>query len=288
MRRWTIGSPSFEADAVIPMLNVAPWAGHREFAYDLVRFVRPKVVVELGTHYGCSFFSFCQAVKDSRLNSSVIAVDTWQGDQHAGFYGEEVFDAVTAVVEGSFGSVNIDLKRMQFAEAAQQFRGDSVDLLHIDGLHTYEAVSSDFAEWLPKLRRNGIIMLHDINPDLDYGSRRFWGEVRQTYPVLEFTHSWGLGVVFPKGRLWLRRLLANNIQDKMLYYREAAENRRAGIELSDAQRMLEERYRAIREMDQMIRERDKVIEAQASMLEAQQRATAEARSVGHQGGGQPE
>ena len=36
------------------------WAGHKFFAYDLVRNIKPKIIAELGTHYGTSFFLFAK------------------------------------------------------------------------------------------------------------------------------------------------------------------------------------------------------------------------------------
>ena len=74
------------------------------------------------------------------------------------------------------------------------------DIIHIDGLHTYEAVSHDFSIWLPKLCENGIMLFHDIASVKKYGSNRFWEELKQQYPYhFEFEHSWGLGILFPKG-----------------------------------------------------------------------------------------
>ena len=37
------------------LIKKGPWSGHRSFAYDLVSFVKPNTIVELGTHYGTSF-----------------------------------------------------------------------------------------------------------------------------------------------------------------------------------------------------------------------------------------
>ena len=82
-----------------------PWSGHRSFAYDLVSFVKPNTIVELGTHYGTSFFSFCQAVKDTQLSIYCYAVDTWKGDPHAGLYGENVYEAVKAVNTREFPNI---------------------------------------------------------------------------------------------------------------------------------------------------------------------------------------
>ena len=48
------------------------WTGHIPFAYDLVRVLRPSLLVELGTWNGDSFFAFCQSVADLSLNYTVL------------------------------------------------------------------------------------------------------------------------------------------------------------------------------------------------------------------------
>ena len=78
---WICHDPVFACDAVNPdLLEFSPWSGHRRFAYDYVRNVRPAVIAELGTFYGCSAFAFQQAILDGGLDTVFTAVDTWQGD----------------------------------------------------------------------------------------------------------------------------------------------------------------------------------------------------------------
>lgn len=67
------------------MLEPLAWVGHIPFAIWLVENLRPEVVVELGTHKGNSFFSFCQSMKLNKINGKVYAIDLWEGDKHAGF-----------------------------------------------------------------------------------------------------------------------------------------------------------------------------------------------------------
>ena len=62
----------------------------------------PRTIVELGTHYGVSFFAFCQAVLDEGYPARLHAVDTWTGDPHAGEYGEEVIGVVHRVRDAAF------------------------------------------------------------------------------------------------------------------------------------------------------------------------------------------
>ncbi len=58
-------------------LAQSAWLEHIPFAFWLVDTLRPRNIVELGTHYGSSYFSFCQAVSKLDLETCCFAVDTW-------------------------------------------------------------------------------------------------------------------------------------------------------------------------------------------------------------------
>ena len=173
-----------------------PWVGHMPFAYWLMGEVQPRIFVELGTHTGNSYFSFCQAVRDEGLTTRCYAVDTWKGDEHAGFYGDKVYEMVSRHNESQYKSFST-LCRMTFDEALGRFQERSIDLLHIDGCHTYEVVRHDFESWMPKLAPGAFVLFHDIAVyQKDFGVWKFWGELKEKYPRwLEFFHSAGLGVL---------------------------------------------------------------------------------------------
>ena len=176
--------------------NITSWSGHLAFASELIQAIRPEIIVELGTHWGEAYFTFCQTVEDHRVGSLCYAVDHWLGDEHAGHYGEEVFENVRNYNERFYRQFSY-LLRMSFDDALPQFADNSIGLLHVDGFHTYEAARHDFRTWLPKVRDGGIILLHDICPKHeDFGVWQLWDEIKAEFPnTFEFHHGWGLGVV---------------------------------------------------------------------------------------------
>jgi hypothetical protein len=171
------------------------WVGHIPFAQFLIRIMRPRVIVELGTHSGNSFCAFCQAVLDEGLEAHVYAVDTWEGDAQAGHYDDSVLNDLAPYVRSVYGNF-ANLLRMTFDDGLRQFSDGSVDLLHIDGLHTYEAVRRDYEAWKDKLSPRGVVLFHDTQVfDRDFGVYRLWSELQEKHPGFEFLHSHGLGVL---------------------------------------------------------------------------------------------
>src|SRR5580704_14383656 len=171
------------------------WLEHAPFAFWLIETLRPRFLVELGTHSGLSYFAFCQAVQRLQLDTRCYAVDTWKGDEHAGFYGEEVFQKVASHNERRYSTFST-LIRSTFDEAAQYFNDRTIDLLNIDGRHYYDDVKHDFETWLPKLSDLALVLFHDTNVrERGFGVFRYWQELRSTFPHFEFLHGNGLGVL---------------------------------------------------------------------------------------------
>ena len=175
--------------------DVPSWHGHIPFAFTIVDLLRPKLLVELGAYKGDSYCAFCQAVDRLGLGTRCYAVDTWKGDEHTGSYSEGVFEELSEYNDSKYGRFST-LVRSTFDDALPRFRDGSIDLLHIDGCHSYDAVKHDFESWLPKMSSRGVILFHDTNCHLKgFGVWRLWSEVRGRYPSFEFKHGDGLGVL---------------------------------------------------------------------------------------------
>jgi len=177
------------------------WLGHIPFAFSLVDALRPHTIVELGTYSGSSLAALCQAVEAVGLSTRCYGIDSWAGDVHMS-YDESVYDDVSQYMKSTYPGI-AELVRARFDDAVDRFADASIDLLHIDGTHTYEGVSNDYRKWLPKLSDRGVMMFHDIHVTEDlfgagaqvFGVRRFFDEVKYRYPHFEFSHSCGLGVL---------------------------------------------------------------------------------------------
>lgn len=174
---------------------VLPWVKHIPFAFFLVGSLKPRVIVELGTHSGNSYNSFCQAVASLRLTTQCFAVDTWLGDEHAGRYHDSIYETLKAYHDLHYSNFST-LVRRTFDEAKQLFNDHSIDILHIDGMHTYDAVRHDFENWLPKLSEYAVVIFHDTEvKKQDFGVHKFWIEISSQYPSINFRFGNGLGVL---------------------------------------------------------------------------------------------
>ena len=169
------------------------WCMHLPFAYDLMRELRPRVFVELGVKQGESYFAFCQSAADHKINVRCYGVDSWRGDVQTGNLDPEIEHEV-ARYNWRYSSFS-ELKVMLFSEAVAQFADESIDLLHIDGTHTYADVKADFESWLPKLSPHGVILFHDVVVrDGGFGVWKLWEEIRGENNSFLFEFGHGLGV----------------------------------------------------------------------------------------------
>jgi hypothetical protein len=174
--------------------GVGAWTNHVHFAYDLVATVRPAVLVELGVDRGESYFAFCQSTLENQTGTRCFGIDTWQGDAHAGGYDETTFAEVNEHNRVHYQSFST-LIRSSFEQALDQFGSESIEVLHLDGLHTEEAVRRDLNGWLPNLRPGGVLLLHDVNVrSKGFGVWKAWADLQQSGRSWTFDDGPGLGV----------------------------------------------------------------------------------------------
>lgn len=173
------------------------WHEHAPFMFWLIDALRPDTYVELGSHNGFSYFAVCEAVARLGLSTRCAAVDSWEGDEHAGFYSDEVYASVSEINDRDYASFS-RLIRSYFSDAVAEFPDASIELLHIDGRHRYEDALEDFETYLPKLAPTAVVLFHDtFEFDRGFGVHRLWADLAARHPEtsFQFEHGHGLGVL---------------------------------------------------------------------------------------------
>jgi predicted O-methyltransferase YrrM len=171
-------------------LNEIPsaWKGHKQFAEWLVDTMKPTTIVELGVDYGYSSFVFAMALEKSNSAGKIYGIDWFQGDEHASF--RNTFSYVNERKD-KYSLNNLEIIKGDFAETAKGW-DTPIDMLHIDGYHTFDAVQSDFKNWSPFVKEDGLILFHDTAIG-HFGIKDFFRTLNQGYR-LHFIHSAGLGI----------------------------------------------------------------------------------------------
>lgn len=114
-------------------------------------------IVEIGSYLGASSSFLACAAKEK--NHTVSCVDTWRNEGMSEGY-RDTFDEFCKNIEPLKDYVRI--LRGKSADMAKIFN-EEIDLLFIDGDHSYEAVKADVVNWVTKVKDSGIVIFHDIS-----------------------------------------------------------------------------------------------------------------------------
>ena len=165
------------------------WTGHREFAKWLVNYLRPKLIVDLGVDFGYSCFVFADALQKNNIDGRVVGIDIFKADNITS--NVDTSEIIMKHIKQN-NITNVDIIKEYFHEVSLYWR-EPIQILHIDGLHTYEAVKEDFYDWKKFVDNNGVILFHDVTAFSDTVGR-FFKEINDDGKKLFFTHSAGLGI----------------------------------------------------------------------------------------------
>jgi len=168
--------------------------------------MKPEVCVEVGSARGRSTCFIARALKENN-GGRLFAIDPhsrtdWNDADSVGTY---------ALLRRNLGLLDLDdyvtILRENSAKAAAEWRRP-IDVLFIDGDHSYEGVKSDWERFARFVKPFGIVVFHDTLWELapaslwhrdDMGVPRFVDELRQAgYPVFTIDRDFGLSLVQPK------------------------------------------------------------------------------------------
>jgi predicted O-methyltransferase YrrM len=157
--------------------------------------LKPRTVVEIGTARGGTLFLLsCIADPSARLVSVDLPAGlygggypSWKGLLYRRFMGA---GQSLHLIRGD------SHKQTTFEQTLEALNGDSVDLLFIDGDHTYAGAKQDFMKYRSLVRPGGLIVFHDILPsaiDKDITVSPLWAEVAGAFRTEEIVDSYDQG-----------------------------------------------------------------------------------------------
>ena len=113
---------------------------------------------------------------DNRENVQALIGPDW----HSTIQWDDLYSKVTGELDRRGLSRHARVIRMKSADAAAGIE-PGFDLLHVDGNHDFDAVGDDIAAYLPKLRREGFLILDDTDWDTVW---RHAETLRQRLPIV--------------------------------------------------------------------------------------------------------
>lgn len=160
--------PAWEAAAGVP-----GWFDKRQaaaFTLALQDLGPDPTVVEIGSYLGRSAVFQARVLEELGVRGNVTAIDPHTGDrQHLERLGLDelpTWDLFQYFVKSLDTGGRVDTVRATSMEAVENWEG-GIDLLYVDGWHSYDAVKEDGERWLPFLKPDGVVVFDDYEKYTD-------------------------------------------------------------------------------------------------------------------------
>src|SRR5713101_6747119 len=170
-----------------------------------VRDLKPKTVMEIGTCNGGTLLVLCRTADPE---ATIISVDLphWMGGKYGGGYRSFQIPIFEMFPTGrqKLHLLQANSHGDQTRERVSSLLGPrQLDLLFVDGDHTYAGVRSDFELYTPFVRKGGVVAFHDVvihPPETNCEVHKFWNEVKKQYRWSEIienpSQGWaGIGII---------------------------------------------------------------------------------------------
>lgn len=152
----------------------------------LVSVLRPNQVVEVACTHGDLYAGFCQAVQELHLDAQCYGLALNHTKTESTINWQLEHDA-------RYGSFS-QLSQTHTEASPNQFAEGTIDLLHLD--LGSELSSTRVAAWLPKLSKQGVLVLQLPNPiSKEAGSWDLWNNLITQYPHFELGGLHNVGFI---------------------------------------------------------------------------------------------
>lgn len=183
--------------------------GYGWLHYAFIRNLRPQRVLCVGSRYGYVPAICALACRDNKKGQVDFVDAGFDIDDPADNQAQRHWGGVgfwkTKQGKRQFNKFRLKkylrLHVMTTAQFFKKFRNRKWTYIHLDGDHSYQGVKFDFEQAWSRLKKGGLIVLHDIHtPDADgnkYGTRKIWNELsaQTRYNTFELPGLCGVGFI---------------------------------------------------------------------------------------------
>jgi len=164
-----------------------------------VRILNPANVLEIGTARGGTLFLWTRLAKQ---HAKIVSIDLPHGNFGGGYSRRRALLYRRFVGKGqTLHLLRLDSHAESTLQKTKQlFAGSPIDLLFIDGDHTYEGVKRDWEMYSSLVRPGGMIVFHDVAGNYeDTQVKRLWDSIKDKYRSREYVADpggqYGIGVL---------------------------------------------------------------------------------------------
>jgi len=171
-------------------------------AMEVIEAIQPKVLVEIGTAGGGNLFLLSRA---AHANAYLASVDLPAGHWGGGYQVWKIPVFRRLLLRGQRADfLRADSHDPSTLEELKRLLQDKIiDVLFIDGDHSYAGVKQDFEFYSKLVRPGGLVLFHDIahhRPADNCHVDQLWAELRPRYESREFIENsdqgWaGIGLI---------------------------------------------------------------------------------------------
>ena len=156
--------------------SIKGFLAHEEglFLYELTKkYCLKNFAVEVGSYCGKSACYIGQACKENK--TYLMTIDHHRGSEEQQYgeeyfdpdeynYDKEIVDTVPTLLKNiqKFQFEEVILPIVNSSELASKEIQNNIDLVFIDGSHTFESARKDYVSWKNKIRIGGILAIHDV------------------------------------------------------------------------------------------------------------------------------
>ena len=144
------------------------------FLYELTKkYCLKNFAVEVGSYCGKSACYIGQACKENK--TYLMTIDHHRGSEEQQYgeeyfdpdeynYDKEIVDTLPTLLKNiqKFRFEEVILPVVNSSELASKEIENNIDLVFIDGSHTFESARKDYVSWKNKIRIGGILAIHDV------------------------------------------------------------------------------------------------------------------------------